>query len=460
MSDAPAGSRPPRGLSIRQTLWLATALTVASTVLGASALYRYHLHRALLGTQQAPVIALAESYAEMLSSLMAEGRRAEAESLVRTLAWHPASQLLAVIAADGQVLAARGDLGLLERAGLKALPPLKAGGFYAERVPARPDHGLPEADVAAVPLTGAGAAEPLGRLVYAVRPLPRQVPPPADIVRFFAGLAGIAACGLTMGFLLLKRMVADPLRRLTEDSRRAGAAGAANRLPTDRSDEIGQLARIVSGLHGDLDNWRGRVEDLERSLDDRVAAETRRLTLELKRARREIWTDPLTRLGNRRLLDEKFGDIFNAQKSMRQELAVVMVDLDNFKVLNDLRGHDAGDEILRFAGDLLRQGLRDQDLAIRCGGDEFVLILPGVTEEQARAVAARTVALFAQRTKALGLQPAPTMSAGIATLRGHQPPDAQSLLQMADQALYEAKRQGKGRVAVFSGRNAVAGRKP
>jgi len=300
----------------------------------------------------------------------------------------------------------------------------------------------------------------MGRLVYAVRPLPRQVPPPADVVRFFLGLAAIAACGLAMGFLLLKRMVADPLRRLTENSRRSDATGAAARLPINRTDEIGQLARIVSGLHGDLDSWRSRVEDLERSLDDRVAAETRRLTLELKRAQREIWTDPLTRLGNRRLLDEKFDEIFSAQKSMGQELAVVMVDLDHFKALNDLRGHDAGDEILRFSGELLRQGLRDQDLAIRCGGDEFVLILPGVPQEQARAVAARTIALFAQRTRALGVQPPPTMSAGIATLRGHHPPDAQSLLQMADQALYEAKRQGKGRVAVFSGRTgAVAGRK-
>jgi two-component system cell cycle response regulator len=199
----------------------------------------------------------------------------------------------------------------------------------------------------------------------------------------------------------------------------------------------------------DIEQWRARASRLEHSISDRVALETERITRELKNAQKAVWTDPLTHLGNRRLLDDKFAEIFAAQRDSKRDLAIVMMDLDNFKVLNDTLGHKAGDELLRFTGELLQQCLREQDLAIRYGGDEFVLVLPSVSSEQARTITDRTITLFAQQARLVPISTKPTMSAGIASLRQHTPISAESLLQMADAALYQAKSSGKACTQIY-----------
>jgi diguanylate cyclase (GGDEF)-like protein len=177
-----------------------------------------------------------------------------------------------------------------------------------------------------------------------------------------------------------------------------------------------------------------------------VAARTRRIGLALKQAQRQVWLDPLTGLTSRRFLDEKLPEIFEAQREAGQELALVMMDLDHFKRFNDTFGHQAGDDLLRLAGQLLRGAVRDSDIAARYGGDEFLLMLPAVSAEQAAAVARRAVALFGQQMKARPARPAELglgLSAGVASLRAHQPEDLQELVRLADSALYAAKRQGQ-----------------
>ena len=194
---------------------------------------------------------------------------------------------------------------------------------------------------------------------------------------------------------------------------------------------------------------------MERDFDSRVVAETRQINAALSRATRAAWLDGLTGLSNRRALSEQFPTLFKAQVRAGKDLAVVMFDLDNFKHLNDSLGHAAGDELLEFVGQLLRTTLRADDLAFRFGGDEFLLVYPGLSAEAAAHIAQRVMPLFRQQAKTLSVQPGLSLSAGIASIRRHEPCDARELLSMADEALYHSKRTGKGKSTVFQASGGV-----
>ena len=129
-------------------------------------------------------------------------------------------------------------------------------------------------------------------------------------------------------------------------------------------------------------------------------------------------------------------------------MSVIMFDIDHFKTLNDTLGHQAGDELLAFTGELIRQCLRADDSAVRYGGDEFMLILPGVPVEQAQTVAGRVIALFAQRAKLVEVSPRPSMSAGVASQLNNVPSSAKEIIDLADRALYQAKQAGKNTVRI------------
>jgi len=151
-------------------------------------------------------------------------------------------------------------------------------------------------------------------------------------------------------------------------------------------------------------------------------------------------TDSLTALHNRRRLDN---DLMACSATEGQPVAVLMVDVDNFKLVNDLQGHSAGDRVLRHVGALLPQHVRPQDVVYRYGGEEFCVLLPNATEPEAICVAER----IRQSTSALripGLEPV-TVSVGVAIGTGA---DVVQTLERADSAMYNAKRDGRDRVAV------------
>lgn len=443
-----------RGMGIRRSLWLAIALTVASTVLGASALHGYYLY---VGARQRLLLrvqTIAETYANQLVAKAALGQRDELRAFVDEVKWPQDSCLLALLSATGEPFIVRGNDQLFravwEENDLKELP-----GAVAWRRNAGDDETFPGFLLAAAPIEAENSAERFGTVLYAVRRHPQAGLSHQEIWSFFAKLILIAAAGVVIGFWWLNLQVLTPLSLLSRSHQEAKRRSKAGLLPTNRSDEIGELARVLASLHLDLDEWQQRVTQLERSVNDRVAAETQRITRELKQAEKKVWTDPLTKLGNRRLLDEKFAAIFQAQQAAGNELSIAMVDLDNFKNLNDNKGHHAGDELLKFTGELLRQCLREQDLAIRLGGDEFVLVLPSVSVVEAETIAKRTIAMFSQRAKLFDLDPQPSMSVGIASLSRHHPETPEGMLDMADNALYAAKQAGKAQVMLYQPNAAV-----
>lgn len=180
-------------------------------------------------------------------------------------------------------------------------------------------------------------------------------------------------------------------------------------------------------------------------------AELERYHRELEEAndqlRRLAVTDELTGLRNRRAFEERLVMEFSMARRRKRELAVLLIDVDNFKMTNDKYGHAAGDEVLRRLGMILRTTVRLPDLPARYGGEEFVVLLPESGEESAMGLARRVM----QRVAAEEWENEPvTISMGMAAMNeslvnGYQ------LVELADEALYAAKRAGKNRVMVHSG---------
>jgi diguanylate cyclase (GGDEF)-like protein len=176
------------------------------------------------------------------------------------------------------------------------------------------------------------------------------------------------------------------------------------------------------------------------------------LEQELRGVKDEAISDPLTGLVNRRYLWHFLP--YELLRAARREnsLAVIMIDLDHFKQVNDTHGHEAGDLVLVKVAALLRKHIRDSDIACRYGGEEFVLVLPDATLEGTKRraegirAAIREMTLDHQGKPLTGV----TASIGIAMFPDHAE-DSESLMRMVDDLLYEAKNSGRDRVVISLG---------
>jgi two-component system cell cycle response regulator len=157
-------------------------------------------------------------------------------------------------------------------------------------------------------------------------------------------------------------------------------------------------------------------------------------------------TDAATGLYNRRHFFEALRSEFGRAERYRHPLSLVMVDIDNFKAVNDRLGHQAGDRVLKEVADALRANLRVSDVVCRYGGEEFAIILPETGTGQALHVCERT----RHRTGSVstGGEATVTVSQGIATYPATGIVTADDLLRRADAAMYEAKRRGRDQIAV------------
>ena len=155
-------------------------------------------------------------------------------------------------------------------------------------------------------------------------------------------------------------------------------------------------------------------------------------------------TDALTGLPNRRALQDTVRRMVAQAGRTLEPLAVLALDLDHFKKINDQFGHEKGDDVLAAVGPLLADGMRESDFAARAGGEEFAILLPGTDEEGARVVAEKLRQAIA-RLEIPGVERQITGSFGIA-IYPTQAIDAPTLLRKADRALYLAKEHGRNRV--------------
>ncbi|MBA2721044.1 MAG: EAL domain-containing protein [Chloroflexi bacterium] len=188
----------------------------------------------------------------------------------------------------------------------------------------------------------------------------------------------------------------------------------------------------------------GRLGDALRQLGDSLRE--RESLMEL--LRRQAMYDTLTSLPNRTLFTERLASDF-ANRSNGQLLAVLLVDLDDFKGVNDGYGHEAGDALLVAVGRRLRAAIREGDMAARLGGDEFVVTLPACVDEQdAVSVAERILALLGEPYEIDGHSLRVHASVGVA-LAGPTERHPDDLVRNADVAMYLAKSRGQGRYELF-----------
>ena len=198
----------------------------------------------------------------------------------------------------------------------------------------------------------------------------------------------------------------------------------------------------------DLDGLSASAFDLERQLETMLAGMRQSsvpitTTIDVETLERLAVTDPLTGLANRRGGERSVASEISRARRQRTSLSCIFIDIDHFKRINDSFGHQAGDRLLRDLSELLRRTLRAYDILVRWGGEEFLLILPGVNLEQARRLAERIRATV-ERLDTQGLGPV-TISAGTAALDGSY--DFETMLMTADRRLYQAKSAGRNAVA-------------
>ena len=224
----------------------------------------------------------------------------------------------------------------------------------------------------------------------------------------------------------------------------------------------GSLVAVPVKMPGDWRGWwtayyrrpMAQMEDELHRLSVLAAHSTQTLTFvsQLEASEEAAMTDSLTRLGNRRFLHEQLERELARSSRGRYPVSMIILDLDDFKGINDTYGHRAGDDALKLVAEALRQPLRRSNTICRYGGDEFCVVIPECTTEEAMGVAARLL----EEVEKVGLDVGDNrtihlrISAGIAT-QDPADPGTEDLFEMADQALINAKREGKDRVLV-SGR--------
>jgi diguanylate cyclase (GGDEF)-like protein len=161
--------------------------------------------------------------------------------------------------------------------------------------------------------------------------------------------------------------------------------------------------------------------------------------------------DPLTGLFNRRAFEKKMNEEFERAKRYHHPLSLLILDIDNFKFINDTYGHHGGDAVLIKISELLREKTRQSDFPSRYGGEEFVLVLPETDQDSALQVAIKIhdeirACTFGNSGQTFGL----TVSIGLSSTSNRNYADWRQMLKDADQALYVAKNSGKDRVEVCS----------
>ncbi len=188
--------------------------------------------------------------------------------------------------------------------------------------------------------------------------------------------------------------------------------------------------------------------ELEKALRD-VCDKNLQLEQSLAKVEELAATDPLTGLYNRRHFGRVVEQLFAEAQRFDKDLSCVMIDLDEYKKLNDSYGHQVGDELLMLAGRAISVNMRRMDVAARYGGDEFVLLLPQASASHAAGMAQRisqeyklASALLLKATEGV------SMSIGVGSVLGGRPAHAEQLIGMADAALYRAKQGGRDRVTV------------
>lgn len=240
----------------------------------------------------------------------------------------------------------------------------------------------------------------------------------------------------------------DPLRVCSQ----MRTAELTRTLPIILIAEDDDRQRVLRGLDLGVNDFIMRpVERNELLARVRTQIRRQRYAVELRQSVTNTLalavTDELTGLYNRRYFDRHLSLMLEKAQSQDRDMAVMLIDMDFFKSVNDTHGHDTGDAVLREFADRLRRNIRGVDLACRFGGEEFVVLMPDTDWRQAQGVAERVRQAVAEKVFATSNARPLTLTVSVGLALNESDLDTpEMMLKRADVALYRAKREGRNRV--------------
>jgi diguanylate cyclase (GGDEF)-like protein len=345
-------------------------------------------------------------------------------------------------------------------------PVMAGGGLDVGRLPARPfialqsgatrqsglSH-LPEVGEARwaydrLWLRGMFLADEWGILTYrreaSVMELPVQLSLTLSVLVLVSGLVAVVVSTRTAGYLYA------PIARLIRGADRLGRGEWDVAVNVERDDELGVLARTFNSMAARIRTSHRELADLNLTLEQKVRDRTAELDQARQRAEHDALHDRLTGLPNRAILHDRIQQtIAKCRREHDFHFAVLFIDLDRFKAINDSLGHAAGDEMLREMARRISGAIRPGDSAVRVSGDEFAVLLEEVADEnEALIVAERLHASLARKFDILGTPLRGSFSIGVA-IGSWMTASADDILREADTAMYHAKESGRGRTRVF-----------
>lgn len=268
----------------------------------------------------------------------------------------------------------------------------------------------------------------------------REVPPVPDY-SMMSLTAGVLALVLLISIITVYR-VAVPVRRLVDATRQLAEGQTNVSVPRGGMREVDSLSEAFNDMAAQLQQAKASVQAYQAQLEARVDERTRQLQHLAEH-------DPLTHLPNRRQLIAHLEGVLRRTRVSERRAALLFVDLDNFKTLNDSLGHEFGDGLLQAVSERLQQAI-GEGFCARWGGDEFTLVIEGVHDvDDVRARSELVVAAF-HRPLSVGPRDV-TISVSVgASLYPDHGSDVESLLRAADAALFRAKELGRRQAHLFS----------
>lgn len=292
-----------------------------------------------------------------------------------------------------------------------------------------------------------GTARPLGALGWTLLLEAPYEHAFAPVLSVLQRLLGIDVCVVALASLLAYGITASivrPIEALSEGARRlASGRFDLELVETGRRDELGLLTRSFNEMVRRLQRSQTELESANRCLRD----QNQSLQASNDVLEQLSITDGLTKLHNHRFFQDHLTREIKRWMRTGEPLSMILLDIDDFKRLNDRLGHAAGDAVLQRIACTLAESVRDSDLLARYGGEEFAVVASATDLAGAAVLAEKLRAAVAERPYVLDdtIRPqAVSISAGVAQYKG----DRKVFFQAADQALYRAKAEGKDRVRV------------